>query len=189
MRDTIRTFVAIKIQPEETLIAQLSEFKRIFKRECINWIPEDNFHLTLRFIGDTTREQLYTLVDRLEELALLFDPFDISVEGAGYFSSKGKPRVLLVKIKYPEVLSKLVAGVERAVVETGFHAELKTFRPHLTLGRIKHLESRTRFTEVLDSIDKIEYQHQTVDEFIIYQSILRPEGPAYKPIQKFEFEK
>lgn len=189
MKDVIRTFVALKIQPEQKLIDQLNEFKRLFRNERINWVPENNFHLTLRFIGDTTRQQLYNLVDGLDALAPMFSPYEIKVEGAGYFSAKGKPRVLFLKVIYPEELQRLVSGVEQLVVETGFHPELKPFRPHLTLGRIKHLENSSRFIAILDSLPQHEYQHQMVSEIILYQSILRPEGPVYKPIQKFEFKK
>lgn len=189
MKDVIRTFIALKIQPEQRLIDQLNEFKRLFRNERINWVPEDNFHLTLRFIGDTTREQLYSLVDGLEALTPLFSPFEIKVEGADYFSAKGKPRVLFLKVVYPDELQKLVSGVEQLVVETGFHPELKPFRPHLTLGRIKHLGNRNRFIAVLDSLPQYEYQRQMVSEIILYQSILLPDGPVYKPIQKFELKK
>ena len=189
MKDVIRTFVALKIQPEQKLIDQLNEFKRLFRNERINWVPENNFHLTLRFIGDTTREQLCKLVDGLNALTPQFSSFEIKVEGTGYFSAKGKPRVLFLKVVYPEELQRLVSGVEQLVIETGFHPELKQFRPHLTLGRIKHLENSNRFFNVLDSLPQHEYQHQMVSEIILYQSTLRPEGPVYKSIQKFEFDK
>lgn len=189
MKDTIRTFVSIKIKPEQKLIDQLAELKRLFKDERINWVPKDNFHLTLRFIGDTTREQLYKLIDGLEALMLQFNSFEIKIEGVGYFSSKGKPRVLFVKVACPEVISKLVAGVERTVVETGFHPELKPFRAHLTLGRIKYLGNNNRFIEILDTMPQVEYQRQSVNEIILYQSLLHPDGAVYKPIQKIEFGK
>ena len=189
MKDVIRTFIAIKIQPEQKLIDQRAKLKQLFKNERINWVSEDNFHLTLRFTGDTTREQLYALVDGLEALTPQFKPFEIKVEGAGYFSAKGKPRVLFVKVACPEMMNDLVAGVERTVQEAGFHRELKPFRPHLTLGRIKYLENNNRFFEILDTMPQLEYQRQIVNEIVLYQSILRPEGPVYKTIQKFEFGK
>lgn len=188
IKTEIRAFIALKINPEQKLLDQFREFKRLFKGARIKWVPEENFHLTLRFIGNTTREQFYALIDRLEELALQINPFEIKIEGAGYFSSKGMPRVLFMKIRYPETLNKLVADVEQAVVETGFHQELKPFRPHLTLGRIKHLDKHIRLTDILDNIPNIEYQRQFVDEFILYQSILRSEGPVYKPIKTFKLK-
>ena len=186
MKEHIRTFVAIKIKPEQKLIDQFRSFKKLFKNERINWVPEDNFHLTLRFIGNTTREQLYKLVEKLQEEAANQDKFSFSIASAGYFESKGNPRVLFVKINEEAALKELAEKVEEAVVATGFHPELKAFRPHLTLGRIKYLENRSRFTSILDELPEQKYQHVDVSEFILYQSILSADGPSYNVIQIFQ---
>lgn len=188
MKEHIRTFIAIKIDPEKLLLEQFRTFKKLFKEERINWVPEDNFHLTLRFIGNTTREQLYELVDRLEVVAAHQEKFNFTIAGAGYFKSKGNPRVLFVKINAEQPLTALSEKVEQAVVATGFYPELKPFRPHLTLGRIKNLDNRLRFTTMIDDLPAKEYQHVKVSEFILYQSILSSEGPIYKVIQKFELK-
>jgi RNA 2',3'-cyclic 3'-phosphodiesterase len=188
MKTHIRTFIAIKIEPEQKLIKQFRTFKTFFKDERINWVPEDNFHLTLRFIGNTTHEQLCALVERLNEVAVEQTSFAFKIEGAGYFKSKGNPRVLFLKIKEEEALKKLAEEVESAVTEIGFHAELKPFRPHLTLGRIKFLKNRNRFYAIIGEMPETVCQHVQVSEFVLYQSILRTEGPIYKSIQTFKFQ-
>lgn len=188
MQEEIRTFIAIKINPGPELKTQFREFKQLFKSERINWVQEDNFHLTLRFIGNTNRDQLYTLVDRLEKVVAGQASFQFKIKGAGYFKSKGSPRVLFVNIVEEEKLIQLVEKVEAAVVSVGFQKELKPFRPHLTLGRIKYLEDRTLFCQMMDELPQTEYQKVEVREFILYQSILRPEGPVYKPIQTFRLQ-
>ncbi|WP_340114485.1 RNA 2',3'-cyclic phosphodiesterase [Maribellus mangrovi] len=188
MQKEIRTFIALKIKPEQELVTQMRTFKKLFKDESINWVPEDNFHLTLRFIGNTTREQLYNLVDKLEDVTKEQAGFSFKIEGAGYFKSKGNPRVLFVKITEEEALKQLAKKVESAVTSIGFFPELKSFRPHLTLGRIKFLENRNRFMSIIDELPEKEYQQVEVSEFVLYQSILRPEGPVYKPIQTFQLQ-
>ncbi len=188
MEKHIRTFVAVKIIPEQKLIDQFSSFKKLFRDERINWVPEDNFHLTLRFLGNTTREQLYALVDRLENVAAACSKFEFTIAGAGYFKSKGNPRVLFLKLIEEDALAMLAQKVEEAVTAVGFHPELKPFRPHLTLGRIKYLENRSRFTSIIDALPEKEYQQVEVSEFILYQSILSSDGPTYKAIQKFQLQ-
>ena len=188
MQNEIRTFIGIKIKPEQQLSDQFRAFRKIFNEERINWVPETNFHLTLRFLGNTTREQLYSLVDRLEEMANKTAKFNFKIEGAGYFKSKGNPRVLFVQITEEQALSQLAVKVEDVVRSIGFLPELKPFRPHLTLGRIKFLENRNRFMAIIDELPDKEYQQVEVSEFILFQSILRPEGPVYKPIQTFKLQ-
>lgn len=188
MKKEIRTFVAIKIQPGQKLLKQVSSFKEQFKDDRINWVSDDNLHLTLRFIGNTTREQLYTLVDALEVFVESCSPFSFELKGCGYFNGKGKPRVLFVKVKELEQLKQMAEGIEKCVVSCGFQNELKPFRPHLTLGRIKYLENRNRFIAVMDEMEVISYQHVEVSEFILYQSILSTEGPSYKRIKTFEIK-
>lgn len=186
MKKHIRTFVGIKIGAGKRLLEQLSQYKELFKDERINWVDAENFHLTLRFIGNTDKDQLYELVDRFEGIAGRINNFSFEIKGTGYFKSKGQPRVLFVKIHESEELKKLAGCVEESAVEAGFHEELKPFRPHITLGRIKHLRNRLRFYSILDETPELEYQKVSVTEFIIYKSILLPDGPVYEPIRKFE---
>lgn len=188
MRTHIRTFIAIKIQPNEKVLELLRYFKNQFPNDKINWVDTENFHLTLRFMGETTREQLYDLVDRLEKVCSGKKKFNLSLKGTGYFKSKSQPRVLFIKIEAIEELQLFVQGIEKAVVTCGFKAEQKTFKPHITLGRIKHIENRSRFFSLLDEMPTVDYQDIEVGEIILFQSILKRTGPEYRLIQKFELQ-
>ncbi|WP_372650603.1 RNA 2',3'-cyclic phosphodiesterase [Draconibacterium sp.] len=185
MRDHIRTFIAIKITPNKEVLKLLQHFKNQFSNDRINWIDPNNLHLTLRFIGNTTREQLYELVDRLELLISEKPKFEITLKGTGYFKSKNQPRVLFIKLNESEELLQLVPEIEKQVVACGFDGEQKTFRPHLTLGRIKSVENRARFFSILDEMLTEEYQKVEVKELMLFQSILKQTGPEYRPIKTF----
>lgn len=185
MRDHIRTFVAIKIDPNQEVMNLLKRFKNLFPHDRINWVDTDNFHLTLRFIGNTTREQLYELVDRLENLLSEKPKFGITLKGCGYFKSKNQPRVLFIKLSESKELLQLAREIEKHVVACGFDEEKKAFRPHLTLGRIKSVENRNRFFSLIDELPTVEYQKTEVKEIILFQSILKQSGPEYRPIKTF----
>ena len=116
MQKEIRTFVALEIQLGEEILNQLENFKHIFKDDKIRWVSADNFHLTLRFIGNTTRDQLYDLVGKLERVGENNNPFQLEIKGAGSFSNKGKPRVLFVNISESEPFVNLVDSIEKVVV-------------------------------------------------------------------------
>ena len=188
MRTEIRTFVAIKIKPEDKLLNQLLDLKRLFKDERINWVGPDNFHLTLRFIGNTTREQLYELVDRFEIVADNSETFELEIKGCNYFKNKRQPRVLFVKASETLQLTSLVKLTENEVIQVGFLPELKMFKPHVTLGRIKRIENLSWFYDVLEQLQQNYYQKAEVKEYILYQSILKPSGPEYRTIKKFELK-
>lgn len=185
MREHIRTFIAIKIAPNSEVLKLLQYFKSLFHNDRINWVDTNNLHLTLRFIGNTTRQQLYDLVDRLEQLFSDKSKFEIKLKGSGYFKSKNQPRVLFIKLNESEDLLKLVPEIEEQVVACGFNGEQKTFRPHLTLGRIKSVENRSRLYSLLDEMPTIEYQKVEVKEIILFQSILKQTGPEYRAIKTF----
>ncbi|MDX8340864.1 RNA 2',3'-cyclic phosphodiesterase [Draconibacterium sp. IB214405] len=188
MRDHIRTFIAIKIHPNEKVLDLLQYLKKQFPADKINWVDTENFHLTLRFLGNTTREQLYELVDRLEEVVSRKKKCKLSLKGTGYFKSKNQPRVLFVKIQAEEVLELLVQEIEKEVVSCSFEAEQKAYKPHLTLGRIKHVQNTNRFFSLLDEMPSDIYQEIKVDGIILFQSILKTTGPEYRPIKTFALQ-
>ncbi len=188
MKKEIRTFVAIKIVPGKEILKQMNRLKKTFWNERINWVDTNNLHLTLRFFGNTTREQLYELVDCFDELSGNINRFDLNIKGTGYFKSKGQPRVLFVKIDESETLIQLAKTIEKCAVAAGFEKEVKPFKAHLTLGRIKYLQNKSKFFSIVNELTEIDYQQVHVSEFILYQSILRPEGPIYKVIKKFELK-
>jgi len=80
---------------------------------------------------------------------------------------------------------QLAKEIEEQVVTCGFDREEKTFRPHLTLGRIKSVENRNRFFSILDEMPTEEYQKVEVKELILFQSILKQTGPEYRSIKTF----
>jgi 2'-5' RNA ligase len=185
MREHIRTFIAIKVVPHQLLLEQIGALKTAFKNERIRWVEPDDFHLTIRFVGNTTREQLYYLVDELATLEKTMGSFNLEIKGAGYFTSKDKPRVLFANVSESERLIQLVQKVESVVVAAGFHPELKEFKPHVTLARIKRLEQTSSFFETMKRVSNQTFQHVVVRDFVLFQSILKPEGPIYKTIKTF----
>ena len=58
MSDSLRTFIAVKIEPQAELIELIEHLKKIFEKEKIKWVEENNLHLTLKFLGDTSPTQV-----------------------------------------------------------------------------------------------------------------------------------
>lgn len=189
MKDTIRTFIAIKIVAEKRLADLFSDLKKSLKGEEIRWVDTDNLHLTLRFLGETNREQVSEIINVLESVSENFKPFVIEIKGAGVFKNKMQPRVLFLTVENNQILFQLANEIRNKIKPFGFDDDEKTFNPHLTLGRIKYIENKDAFYALANRFKDVKVQMVTVTEVIFYQSILSSDGPAYKPIKIVKLNK
>jgi len=179
----MRTFIAIKINPEEKLLEIFSTLKKSLAGEVINWVSSENLHLTLRFLGETSQAQVGEIVKLLESISEQFQPFQFEIKGVAVFKNKIQPRVLFLSIENDFMLKKLAGEIEESVMPHGFDWEEKTFNPHLTLGRIKFIQNKDVVYSLVNKLKSTYIQQVTVSEIIFYQSILGSEGPTYNPIK------
>ena len=103
----------------------------------VRWVRLDGLHLTLRFLGPAP-EQLVGATTAAVRMAAeaAAGPIDLELVGAGAFPRPDRPRTLWIGIAGDlEALTTLAYGAEAALVEAGWPAEPRPFRPHLTLAR------------------------------------------------------
>ncbi len=189
METSIRTFIAIKITPEKEFLNLYSELKELLNDETIKWVEENNFHLTLRFLGNTTQSQVEEIQHSLEKIVSKLQPFQINIKGIGYFESKKQPRVLFAKIDDSPTLQLLATEIKKQIIAFGFKNGTREFSPHLTLGRIKFINRKNDFYSSINKFEETEIQKIIVSKIILYQSILKPGGPIYKPVKIINLNK
>lgn len=189
MEKPIRTFIAIKIHPGNRFNHIYSVLEANLKHENIQWVPKNNFHITLRFLGETTPLQLEKIKTEIENIASRFAEFQFNLKGLGIFKRKGKPSVLFAKTESSPMLNQLAEEIEISMQKSGFREKIKAFKPHLTLGRIKQLEEKNKFISLVQRSAETDLQKITVSEIILYQSILHSDGPKYNKIQTFQLNK
>lgn len=98
------------------------------------WIDVENYHLTLRFIGDVESrlaDEIVTALDRIERA-----PFAIELGGVGAFGSK-KPHSIYAGVKPSAPLEALQGDIDRTCRRLGLPADTKKFVPHVTLARLR----------------------------------------------------
>ena len=100
------------------------------------WRPEENFHLTLAFIGETDRHGFDDAVDALSQIDA--PAFDLCLSGIGFFCDR-KPRALWAGTKPCDGLVHLQSKVETALRRAGFELERRKFVPHVTLAYLKNV--------------------------------------------------
>lgn len=167
-----RLFVAIDIP------GQIKEALTQFTRElpAARWVPSDQIHLTLRFIGETGPQALAAIKGALA--GIRFHSFKLALHGAGHFPPGKHPRVLWVGVEANPRLMELYQDLELALLEVGIPREERPFSPHLTLARLK--------TSAPAAVGGFESRHGElvfapfeVREVILYSSVLTNEGAIH----------
>lgn len=167
-----RLFIAIDI-PEEVKDA-VSEI--CYGLPEIKWTRSDQFHLTIKFLGEVDEEAFLNIRDALETVKLT--PFPMSMRGAGHFDHGKGSGVLWLGVTESEQLTDLFRDVERVLLDTGIPREKRKFRPHITLGRLKKIH-HGRMEDWMNLHSEFESEEFVVSEFYLYESKLKPEGPVH----------
>lgn len=183
-----RLFAAIKIQPEEGLISNYWSLRNSLKDEKIRWVDPDNIHITLKFFGETPEHHIPGIAIALRESTKGISPFQISLSDTGIFGSSYKPRVIWFGVESHERLKLLFDHIVRELINIGIENDRQNFVPHLTIGRIKHLDDKKHFQKVIDHHKEVYIQKEEVSEFHLFQSILKPDGPEYRILESYCFK-
>ena len=89
-----RIFIAVKVDPGQTLIRIHASLKSVLGGEKINWTDLANMHLTLAFLGDTEDELIKVVSIMLKQVCTGFGGFRFNLTGAGVFKNWHDPRVI-----------------------------------------------------------------------------------------------
>lgn len=182
MNKPARTFIAVKIEPEEELIRTITILKKSLGDEAINWVDPNNLHLTLKFLGDTSTVQIEEIKRLLGNITVNHQSFQLTLSGLEFFKNKGQPRVLFACVYDFLPLELLFSEIDRKLIDIGFESETRKFKPHLTLARIKHISNKKHFYQVTDKLKNTNLQKSTISEVIFYKSNLTSKGPVYNEL-------
>ena len=98
------------------------------------WIDVENYHITLRFIGDVDGRTADEIVERLDRIER--PEFQLQLTGTGAFGSK-KPHSVWAGVSTPPELFQLQAEIERICQRIGLPSDPRKFTPHVTLARLR----------------------------------------------------
>ena len=183
-----RIFAAIKINPVDQFVQIYNDLKSACLHDKIKWVELYNIHITLKFFGETEKGKIDGIKNLLTKISKNHTSFSLNIKDVGIFGSSYKPRVIWFDIEKNESLINLANDVLDQVRSIGFKSDRQNFVPHLTIGRIKYIDDKKRFQEVINKYRSIEIQEQKVDQFYLIESILTPNGPEYKILQSFHLQ-
>ena len=183
-----RIFIALKVGAEEPLLAMISSLKSGLNKDIVKWINPDNIHITLAFLGNTEEKIIKNIGSMLKEKCNGLGKFELILKGLGVFRNLSDPRIIWTGIEHSERLIHLNNTIMSGLNDLDIKTEDRQFNPHLTIGRIKHLNDKENLSKLIKRFENSEMQIIPVYEVILYESILFPTGAVYKPLAKFKLE-
>ena len=150
------------------------------------WIPRDNLHLTVSFLGEVNEERVPAIVEALTGArANERGPIPTALGGTGAFPSPRRARVLWVSLDDPAGrLAALANRVQDSLEPAGFPKEKRAWTPHLTLARF-----RTPGDASALKTARPEPRAFEVEEITLFRSRLGRPAPAYEPLDRIRLDR
>lgn len=172
----LRLFVAIEV-PEDVRAAVAGAVAPLRERfPMARWVPAQNQHVTLKFLGSTYPRLVEWVRATVGELASRHAPFTTRVEGLGAFPNARRARVLWAGLDDAgSAFGRLAADLDEALSKE-FTPEKRAFTPHLTVARFEP-------TVTVDP-DEIAFESEPfeVGRIVLFRSHLRRPAPVYEPM-------
>ncbi|KAB2886699.1 MAG: RNA 2',3'-cyclic phosphodiesterase [Pseudorhodoplanes sp.] len=139
------------------------------------WIDPENYHLTLRFIGDIERglaDEVASMLGRVGR-----EPFEIRLEGLSSFGGR-KPRAVVASVAPTPALLDLQAEHERLLQRVGLDPEGRKYTPHVTLARLRETSSQ-QVADYLSARGSFRSLPFRVERFVLFSSRASTGGGPY----------
>lgn len=169
-----RLFIAVPI--DESVKANLERVGTAASARGVSWVPPENMHVTLAFLGEVEESRVPEVEDAMYDAAeALDDGLTLRAQGLGGFPDEAKARVMWAGLTgdVPALIA-LQARVTQELRSAGFEVDAKRFRPHITLARFRWPQPLPARLARLQ-----EFGEWRVREMQLVESRLRPTGARY----------
>ena len=171
----MRLFTAIEIpEPLRESLSAIQDPDALQAR----WTDPEQFHVTLRFIGNVEEAQAARYEKVLADVnagPVQCDPYGLDV-----LPSRRSPRVLMLGLERTDSLMALYDAVSDGLETEGLEAEDRAYRPHVTIGRLDEADPDA-VHDYLRLHEDRSFPNFKVDRVVLYESTLTPEGAIYEP--------
>lgn len=181
-----RAFIAIELSNEtKSRLAEIHEQLRACRSRA-SWLKPENYHLTLCFLGDINAAQQKIIADLMQPACAAVGAFSLSLRGLGAFPSSRKPQVVWVGTHVEgEALQILHAAATEAALAADLQPDMKPFRPHVTLGRIREQRGVGPIRRLLHEQSAFDAGQTAVDRVSLFASQLASEGAVHTKLLEF----
>jgi RNA 2',3'-cyclic 3'-phosphodiesterase len=187
----VRLFVALEIPSavRDNLAALINELRATDPSASKNrarWVPAENLHVTVKFIGNVEAERLDAIRTALSEVSAA-GAVELRFRGLGFFPDERRPRVLWAGIVASSNLAPLAAGIDVRLEKLGIAREAREFAPHLTLARFDPPGVSDKLRTATQENAAREFGAVRTSEFHLFESKTRPTGAEYSRRSSFSF--
>jgi len=179
-RSNHRLFVAFDVPEEHRLWLHDQTRELRDGLSAARWIPLENQHVTLKFLGPIAAEKLDAVGAACTAAARAIAPGPLRLGPLGAFPNVRRARVLWAGIADPGgVTTALAAALDRHLEPLGVAPESRGYTPHLTLARLKTPTSLHDLPELPVAPEAFPLQ-----EIVLYRSHLSPRGSTYEALAR-----
>jgi RNA 2',3'-cyclic 3'-phosphodiesterase len=180
--NSLRLFLAIPIP--ETVKAELHrlqvESEPWLPSRAVRWTRPDQFHLTLKFLGNVPTDQTSAVSEAVRDVCAASPPLRLRAEGVGFFPNESSPRIFWVEIKSLDGrLTEFQRRLDTAVERFAEKEESKQFTAHVTLARMEKLGRREVEGWIARLPRERAFGEWTAGEVELVQSTLSPSGAIH----------
>lgn len=184
--ETLRLFIALPV-PEPLRIV-LSDWcsRSNTKLPFQSWVHKDDYHITLKFLGDSPSSRLPEISDSLAPSLKSSSPFSLAADSLGVFGPEQSPRILWAGLTGDlQALGNMQRQAESAMCRIGFTKEDQAYRPHITLARRYRGTSPFRIEGIADTLlPLLTRTGWQVDRVVLYRTHLKRK-PMYESLESY----
>ncbi len=146
------------------------------------WLDTEQYHITLKFLGDTPASRVAKLVDELEGLE--FPILHLQALGIGLFPLRGEPETLWIGIENDIHLMRMQRHLEKHLSLRGFPREGRHYFPHISLARLKQ-PSLPHLGAYLARQAQFKIESMMISDYVLYSSHGTSMGSYYAEEARF----
>ncbi len=185
--EALRCFLGMRLDKKAhaQLLALQEQLQRLPKSAArrIKLVPEGSFHLTLKFLGQTTHEQRDAAVASLTKVAAESNLGTAEMTGLGAFPTAAQPHTIFVGVRDASAaLTALARAIDVALLPLGFAVDDKPYSPHVTLARIVGAARHGPLTAWINSTPERVLGHVRTEALVLFESIATPVGSRYRAL-------
>ncbi|MDI9817931.1 MULTISPECIES: RNA 2',3'-cyclic phosphodiesterase [unclassified Legionella] len=180
-----RIFFAI--EPQESLLEILNDIlnhlnKNPLIEQEIKWVPLNNLHVTLAFIGTIQREHIPTLIKNVKHHIKCVEPFYLELGNLMLFPAGNCPKVISLQAGPNSTLVQVTDHINQGILATHYPIETRPFRGHMTLARLNNYKPDV---SSLAQIEIAKIPRFLINEITLFESKSAAGTSHYQPLTRF----